>query len=95
MHRTLKWVAAHDGRDLARAVAGYFPDLPVERLAACCDGYNSRGLWNRSPVLQREGLEWLRDAMLASGAIRTRFAYEDCTDMRFAEQVVREDPPAI
>ena len=64
-------------------------------LAACCDDYQSRGLWNRTPVLQREGLEWLRDAMLAAGAIKTRFAYEDCVDMRFAEQVVREDPPAM
>jgi hypothetical protein len=33
--------------------------------------------------------------MLAAGAIRTRFAYEDCVDMRFADQVVREDPPAM
>jgi hypothetical protein len=28
--------------------------------------------------------------MLASGAIGTCFAYEDCVDTRFAEQVVRE-----
>lgn len=32
---------------------------------------------------------------LAAGAIQSRFAYEDCVDMRFAEQVVREGPPAI
>ena len=95
MYRTLKWVAAHDGRELARAIGSYFPGLPAPVLAACCDGYQSRGLWNRTPILQREGLEWLRDAMLASGAIKTRFAYDDCVDMRFAEQVVREDPPAI
>ena len=31
--------------------------------------------------------------MLGAGAIRTRLTYEDCVDMRFAEQVVREDPP--
>jgi NitT/TauT family transport system substrate-binding protein len=92
MYRTLKWIAARDGRALAEAIASYFPDMPVARLAACCDRYRSHGLWNRTPVLQREGLEWLRDAMLAAGAIRTRFAYEDCVDMRFAEQVMREDP---
>jgi NitT/TauT family transport system substrate-binding protein len=95
MYRTLKWVAARDGRALAEAIADYFPDVPVARLAACCETYRSLGLWNRTPVLQREGLEWLRDAMLAAGAIRTRFAYEDCVDMRFAEQVRREDPPAL
>jgi NitT/TauT family transport system substrate-binding protein len=95
MYRTLKWIAARDGRDLAEAIAGYFPEVPAAVLSACCNDYKSLGLWNRTPALQREGLEWLRDAMLAAGAIRTRFAYEDCVDMRFAEQVVREDPPAM
>jgi len=95
MYRTLKWIAAHDGRALAKAITSYFPDIPVARLAACCDRYRSLGLWNRSPILQREGLEWLRDAMLAAGAIRTKFAYEDCVDMRFAERVVKENPPDL
>ncbi|MGH8623049.1 MAG: ABC transporter substrate-binding protein, partial [Burkholderiales bacterium] len=94
MVRTLKWIAARDGRALAEAITGYFPDVPVERLAACCERYRSLGLWNRTPVLQREGLEWLRDAMLGAGAIRTRFAYQDCVDTRFADQVLRENPPS-
>ena len=90
MYRTLKWLAAHDGRALAEAITGYFPDIPVARLAACCGRYRSLGLWNRDPVPQREGLEWLRDAMLAAGAIRTRFTYEDCVDARFARQVTSD-----
>jgi len=93
MYRTLKWIAVRDGRALAEAIASYFPNVPAARLAACCETYRSLGLWNRTPVLQREGLEWLRDAMLAAGAIHTCFAYEDCVDARFAEQVAREDPP--
>jgi NitT/TauT family transport system substrate-binding protein len=95
MYRTLKWVAAHDGRALAEAISSYFPDIPVARLAACCQTYRSLGLWSSTPILQPEGLEWLRDAMVAAGAIKTRFSYEDVVDMRFAEQVVKEDPPAI
>jgi NitT/TauT family transport system substrate-binding protein len=95
MYRTLKWIAARDGRALAEAITGYFPDMSVARLAACCDRYRSHGLWNRTPILQREGLEWLRDAMLAAGAIGTCFAYEDCVDTRFAERVLREDPPPV
>jgi NitT/TauT family transport system substrate-binding protein len=95
MYRTLKWIEAHDGRAIAEAIADNFPDLPQSTLAACCDGYKARGLWNATPVLQRAGLEWLRDAMLAAGAIKTRFAYEECTEMRYADQVVREGPPAL
>lgn len=95
MYRTLKWIAAHDGRALAEAIARYLPDIPLPALAACCNDYKTLGLWNAKPVMQRAGLEWLRDAMLAAGYIKTRLAYEDCVDMRFAEQVVREDPPSI
>jgi NitT/TauT family transport system substrate-binding protein len=88
MYRTLEWIAAHDGRALAEAIASYFPDIPVTRLAACCERYRTLGLWNRDPVPQRAGLEWLRDAMLGAGAIRTKFTYEDCVDTRFARQVM-------
>ena len=95
MYRTLKWIAAHDGRALAEAIARYLPDIPLPALAACCNDYKAFGLWNANPVMQRQGLEWLRDAMLAAGYIKTRLAYEDCVDMRFAEQVVRDDPPSI
>ncbi|MBI4204153.1 MAG: ABC transporter substrate-binding protein [Betaproteobacteria bacterium] len=95
MYRTQKWIAAHDGRDLAEAIAAYLPDIAVPALAACCNDYKALSLWNANPVMRREGLEWLRDAMLAAGHIRTRLAYEECVDMRFAEQVVREDPPSL
>ena len=64
-------------------------------LTACCNGYRASGVWNANPLQQRAGVEWLRDAMLACQAIRTRFTYEDLADMRFAEQVMREDPPSI
>lgn len=95
MYRTLKWIAAHDGRDLAAALAGYLPDVPQPLLAACFDRYKALGLWNSDPRVHREGIEWLRDAMLAAGSIGTRLAYEECVVNRFAEQVVREDPPSI
>ena len=95
MYRTQKWIAAHDGRALAAAVAGYFPGLPQAVLAACLERYKASGIWNTNPLQQRAGVEWLRDAMLACGAIKTRFAFEDLSDMRWAERVMREDPPSI
>ena len=95
MYRTLKWIAAHDGRDLAEAIARYLPDIPPPALAACFNEYRALGLWNRNPIMQRDGFVWLRDAMRSAGYIRTPFSYEDCADMRFAEQVVRENPPSI
>jgi NitT/TauT family transport system substrate-binding protein len=95
MYRTEKWIATHDGRELAEAIASYFPDIPLRTLATCCADYKARGLWNTTPVPLRAGLEWLRDAMLSAGAIKTRFNYENIVDARFAEQAVREDLPAV
>lgn len=95
MYRTQKWIAAHSGADLADAIAGYFPSLPKTVLAASFDGYKALGVWNRTPLLERGGLEWLRDAARADGMLRTPFRYEDCVDMRFAKQAVLENPSAI
>jgi NitT/TauT family transport system substrate-binding protein len=95
MFRTQRWIEAHSGSDLARVVAGYLPDVPQDIVAACCDDYREGGVWSRSPVVQRAGLEWKRDAMLAWGGVSTRREYEDYVDTRFADEVVREDPPPI
>ena len=86
---------AHDGSALAAALAAYFPQLPQPTLAACFDRYKRLGLWNRDPRVQRAGIEWLRDAMLAAGSITTPLTYDECVDNRFAEQAVKDDPPAI
>jgi NitT/TauT family transport system substrate-binding protein len=95
MYRTQKWIAAHDGTALAEVVNGYFPDVPRALLAASFDAYLEIGLWNRTPSMYREGLEWLRDAAMAAGLLHTRFKYEAVAEMRFADEVIREDPPPL
>ena len=95
IYRAQKWIAAHDGHALAEAIASYLPDVPRDVLAACCDEYKASGVWSVSPVVQRGGIEWKRDAMLSAGAIKTRLEYEDYVESRFAEQALREDPPSI
>jgi NitT/TauT family transport system substrate-binding protein len=95
IYRTQKWIAAHDGRALAEVVQPYLPDIPLPVLAACCEDYKARGVWSRTPVVQRAGLEWKRDAMASCGAIARPLAYEDYVYGAFAEQVVSENPPSI
>lgn len=85
--------------DSARGGRASFPgfrlaDLPAHVLGSSFDRYKALGVWNTSPRLRREGCDWLRDAVLAGGLLRSRIEYDDCVDMRFAECVAREDPPA-
>ena len=94
MYRTQKWIATHDGPALAEAVSSYFPQLPQAVLGQALERYRGLGIWNRDPLLQRKGLEWLRDAAIAGGRIRNRFRFEDCADMRYAEQAIKENPPS-
>jgi NitT/TauT family transport system substrate-binding protein len=95
MYRTQKWIAARPAGDLAAIVAPYFPGLSKSILTASCQRYKSLEVWNREPVMVRPGFEWLRDAGLSRGLITRRYAFEDCVDMRFAEEVVQEDPPSL
>jgi NitT/TauT family transport system substrate-binding protein len=95
MYRTLTWIAAHEGRELAALLASWLPDVPRPILTACFDGYKSLGLWNRTPILERAGFDWLRDAALATGILKKKITYEDCVDMRYAEAAVRESPPPL
>lgn len=43
-------------------------------------------------ILRKRWLaKFVSESVLGAGAIRTKFAYEDCVDMRFTERVLRED----
>jgi NitT/TauT family transport system substrate-binding protein len=95
MYRTQTWIAAHDGAELAACVAAYFPDLPEATLARALARYKALGLWNRTPSLAPEGFAWLQAACLSGGLIQQGFPYEHCVDMRFAEQVIETEPPAL
>ena len=95
MYRTQKWIASKTAAELATIVAPYFPQLAGPLLTTCCQRYKALQVWNRSPVMRREGFEWLRDAALTHGLITQRLTFERCVDMRLAEDVVRENPPSV
>ena len=95
IYRTQKWITAHTGHELAESISDYFPEIKLKTLAACCRNYKIGGVWNNTPIQQRAGFERLSDAMYVCKAIRTKFEYEDLSDMHFAEMVIHEDPPSI
>jgi NitT/TauT family transport system substrate-binding protein len=88
MARTLRWIAASSGADIARAVADFFPDVAPSILAAAIDRYRTLGLFAADPVLQREGFDRLQAAMLSGGAIAREIPFEQCVDNSLAEQRV-------
>jgi NitT/TauT family transport system substrate-binding protein len=94
MYRTQQWIATHSAAELAACVASFFPALPRPTLTAALERYQMLRVWNRTPMLQPEGLAWLEAACRSGGYIQHRVAYDQYVDMRFAAQVIAETPAA-
>jgi NitT/TauT family transport system substrate-binding protein len=88
MARTLRWMAATSGNDIARALADCFPAVPHDIFAAAMDRYRALQLFAPDPVLQREGFDRLEAAMRSGGALDRPIAFEVCVDNSLALQVL-------
>jgi len=88
MARTLRWMAATSGNDIARALADFFPAVPHDIFAAAMDRYRALKLFAPDPVLQREGFDRLVAAMRSGGALDRPLAFEVCVDNSLARQAL-------
>ena len=89
VYRAQQWIASHSEAALADAVAGWFPETPRGVLSACFGDYKKLGVWNRTPLVSSEGFEFIRDAGLSMGRVTRRFEFDECADIRFAEQAMK------
>ncbi len=78
--RTLTWVAEHSGKELADAVAPFYPDVPQDILACSLRRYGEAGLWPRTPEVSRQGFLRLADSLKSGGFISRMHSYEDCVE---------------
>lgn len=88
MHQTLRWVRSTPGAEIARVLAGYFPDLPPALFAAAIDRYRALELYPADPVIRREGFDRLAAAMRSGGALRRIIPSTECIDTSLADQAV-------
>jgi NitT/TauT family transport system substrate-binding protein len=90
MYRTLRWIAATPGAEIAEVLGGYFPDVPRAIYAAAIDRYRALKLYGPDPVTRPEGFERLAAAMRSGGALDRVIPFQACVDNSLAEQVVAE-----
>ncbi len=93
LYRTLVWLETAAPERVAEAISSYFPSLAPDLLAACIGRYQALGIWNRTPVLPRDGFERLKTSCLSGGLIERDTAYETCVDNHHAEAAVAAGPP--
>src|SRR5262245_26002760 len=95
LYRTLRWLHRVPGAEIAAAIAGYFPDVPRERLANALDRYKALGIWGTDPILPRSGYDRLGASLVSGGLIKKGAPYERTVENSLAERVIKEDPPAL
>ena len=83
MAHTLQWVQEATPEEITKAIAPYFPDDDPAHLTAAIDRYRRAGLWNRTPTVNKTGLERLRAGLLAGGFIEREIPYDEMVDTRF------------
>lgn len=88
MYRTLRWLAATAGDEVALALASFFPDVPGEVFGAAIDRYRALGLYGPDPITRREGVERLQAAMRSGGALDRDIPFEVVVDNSLAEEAV-------
>ena len=88
MYRTLRWLAAAPGAEVARALAEFFPEVPSSIYAAAIDRYRALCLYAGDPITRRDGVDRLQAAMRSGGALDRDIPFEDVVDNSLAEAAV-------
>jgi NitT/TauT family transport system substrate-binding protein len=88
--RTLRWMAATPGADIARALAEFFPSVAPDIFAAAIDRYRAVKLFAADPVMQREGFDGLQAAMRSAGALDREIPFELCVDNSLSKQALAD-----
>jgi NitT/TauT family transport system substrate-binding protein len=95
LHRTQKWLHANPPDALAEVVQSFFPAVPPSLLRAALARYLELGIWGRNPILPRAGYDRLRAGLISAGFVKKAAPFEQAVDNTLAEEVVRENPPAL
>jgi NitT/TauT family transport system substrate-binding protein len=88
MARALRWVRTSAPDEVATALRGYFPAVPHELHSAAIARYQALSLYATTPLVQREGFDWLQSAMHSAGALNRNIPFTECVDNSLAEQAV-------
>jgi hypothetical protein len=76
-------------------VQSFFPAVPASLLRAAITRYRALGIWGRNPILPRAGYERLQAGLISARFVKQAAPFEQAVDNTLAEEIVREDPPAL
>ena len=82
--RALEWLQGAGPREIAEAIAPFFPDLSGELLAGSVGRLKEQGTWPATPALEQPEFERLQEALLGAGLVKERQSYAAVVTREFA-----------
>jgi NitT/TauT family transport system substrate-binding protein len=95
LYRTQRWLHASPPEAIAKVIQPFFPAIPASLLQAAIARYLELGIWGRNPILPRAGYDRLRAGLISARFVKQAAPFEQAVDNTLAEEVVRDDPPAL
>lgn len=78
--KMLAWIYANPAEELARGVASFFPDVPLEILTRSLARYKDAGLWSRETRMIPQGFARLAQSLHSGGFISRMPGYDECVE---------------
>jgi NitT/TauT family transport system substrate-binding protein len=91
IYRAERWTASAPAEEVTAAVAPSFPGVDRAVIMAVVTEYKKRAkvpVWATSPVISREGMEFMLNLALEAGVIKRKPRFEEVVDPSFAEKAV-------
>lgn len=85
IYKGQKWVKEHTSKEIAEAIASFFPNTDIELLESAIQSYKNIDAWNETPVLKKEVFNRLQEVMTLAGELTKEAPYEKIVNNKYAE----------
>ena len=83
--QALRWLAANEATEIAKAVAPFFDQMPQELITMAISRYQAQDTWPHHPALAEPEYQGLQDILIGAGLVGERQPYEKVVRPEFAE----------
>ncbi|MGE0628063.1 MAG: ABC transporter substrate-binding protein [Hyphomicrobiaceae bacterium] len=87
IYKAQKWVQTASAQDAAKAVAKWFPKVPIEDLATSIERYRKFGIFKTDPTTLPKAISDLQDILIEGGVLQKekKVAYDRIVTTTFSE----------
>lgn len=88
VYRGQTWVDLHSPREIALAIASFFPDTDIEALTRVVARYKSQETWSRNPLMNEESFRFAQKIIQNAGELDRPVEPAVLLNQRFAKQAI-------